>query len=411
MRRKLEVAIVGAGPYGLSVAAHTEAAGCSTRIFGKPMSSWDSAMPAGMMLKSDGFASSLSAPDGRGTLAEFCTARGIPYADKGLPIALETFVAYGHDFQRRYVPFLDPRQVIALDRAHEGFRLTLEGGEQVRADRVVLAVGITHFRQLPDILGVLPHPFVSHSADHHCFDRFEGKKVAIIGGGASAIDVAVALREAGASPALITRRDAIKFYSQPQPGLPSLWRRLRHPPSPLGPGWRSRIASTYPWLFRYLPARLRLYVVRRHLGPASAFHMREKVVGKIEIVPGAQIAGASVRDGRAVLTLAGNNGGPGEITVDHVIAATGYWPSVGRIAFLSPELRASMDHASGVPLLSRHFESSVHGLYVTGLATTGSFGPLMRFVAGADFTARRISSHLARQSPMRRSSHDLAKAT
>src|SRR5262245_12144712 len=93
--RKLEIAIVGAGPYGLSVAAHLDAvAGCHVRIFGKPMSSWDSAMPAGMLLKSDGFASSLSAPDGQGTLARFCAARGIPYADKGLPIRLETFVAY-----------------------------------------------------------------------------------------------------------------------------------------------------------------------------------------------------------------------------------------------------------------------------------------------------------------------------
>src|SRR5215210_3054446 len=133
---------------------------------------------------------------------------------------------------------------------------------------------------------------------------------------------------AGASPTLITRSDAVKFYSQPLREPRPLWKRLRHPSSPLGPGWRSRVVSTYPWLFRYLPARFRLWVVRRLLGPASSFHMREKVVGKIAIVPCVQIAVASVRDGRAVLSLAGRNGSAGEVAVDHVIAATGYWPAV-----------------------------------------------------------------------------------
>jgi hypothetical protein len=145
--------------------------------------------------------------------------------------------------------------------------------------------------------------------------------------------------------------------------------------------------------------------------------MREKIVGKIAIVTGVQLAGASTREGRAVLSLSGNNGNngnngnPKEVTVDHVIAATGYWPAVDRLSFVSPELRASMRHASGVPLLSRHFESSVRGLYVTGLATTGSFGPLMRFVAGADFTARRISSHIARQLAQLESAESLAPKT
>src|SRR4051794_29554576 len=100
MQRKLEVAIVGAGPYGLSIAAHLQAVGCRVHIFGKPMSSWVSAMPAGMLLKSDGFASSLSAPDGQGSLAQFCAARDLPYADKGLPIPLGTFIAYGREFQQ-----------------------------------------------------------------------------------------------------------------------------------------------------------------------------------------------------------------------------------------------------------------------------------------------------------------------
>lgn len=59
------VAIIGAGPYGLSIAAHLRAYGIPFRIFGAPLDSWRRHMPVGMMLKSDGFASSLSAPDDR----------------------------------------------------------------------------------------------------------------------------------------------------------------------------------------------------------------------------------------------------------------------------------------------------------------------------------------------------------
>ena len=58
-----QTAIIGAGPYGLSLAAHLAAAGADFRIFGKPLTSWRDHMPKGMMLKSDGFASNLSAPD------------------------------------------------------------------------------------------------------------------------------------------------------------------------------------------------------------------------------------------------------------------------------------------------------------------------------------------------------------
>jgi hypothetical protein len=48
-----------------------------------------------------------------------------------------------------------------------------------------------------------------------------------------------------------------------------------------------------------------------------------------------------------------------------------------------------------LPILSAHFESSVPGLYFAGLPSAYSFGPVMRFVAGAAFTAHKISVQLA----------------
>jgi hypothetical protein len=44
-----------------------------------------------------------------------------------------------------------------------------------------------------------------------------------------------------------------------------------------------------------------------------------------------------------------------------------------------------------------NFESTAPGVYFTGLSAANSFGPMMRFAYGADFTARRIARHLRRR--------------
>ena len=104
----VDVAIIGAGPYGLSLAAHLQAAGVSYRQFGLPMNQWQTTMPRGMYLKSQGLALNLSSPDRTHTLEAFCAATGRPYQDRGLPVSLETFTAYGLWFQQELVRELQP---------------------------------------------------------------------------------------------------------------------------------------------------------------------------------------------------------------------------------------------------------------------------------------------------------------
>jgi cation diffusion facilitator CzcD-associated flavoprotein CzcO len=162
----LENVIIGAGPYGLSIAAHFRQRGIPFRIFGRPMDSWLNHMPKGMMLKSDGFASNIYDPDSEFTLKQFCSEQGIKYADSGIPVRLNTFSAYGLAFRDRLLPELEEKLVVSLDRAPEGFAVRLEDGETVTARRVVLAVGITHFEYLPENLAKLPPEFVSHSFRH-----------------------------------------------------------------------------------------------------------------------------------------------------------------------------------------------------------------------------------------------------
>src|SRR5258708_30247731 len=77
--------------------------------------------------------------------------------------------------------------------------------------------------------------------------------------------------------------------------------------------------------------------------------------------------------------------------VDHVLLATGYRVAISRYEFLSPQLLAFISTVNGYPRLNSQFESSVQGLHFLGAPAGWSFGPLMRFIAGAEFTARTVS--------------------
>lgn len=354
-------------------------------------------MPAGMTLKSDGFASSLSDPQGKGTLAAYCAERAIPYHDTDIPVSLEVFNDYALDFQQRFVPDLEDRQVVSLDKSSDGFRLKLDDGETVRADVVVGAVGITHFGQIPAELADLPAALVSHSSVHHDLSGFAGRNVTVIGGGSSAVDVAALLHEAGATTTLVARRTGLRFFSPPSPGPRSRWQRVRHPSSGLGPGWRSWLCENVPNLFRFLPGDTRLEIIRRHLGPKSAWAMKARLEAGVTLVLGETIVRAGQDEGRVRLVLRNAEGAEHEIVTDHVIAATGYWPDVDRLEFMSEGLRASVRTHARMPVLSGNFESSVPGLYFVGPPAVNSFGPLMRFMVGAQYVAPVVARRLARE--------------
>ena len=200
-----DVAIVGAGPYGLSLAAQLRARGVNYRIFGRALDTWRAHMPKGMVLKSDGFASNLSAPARDSTLKAYCEKHNLAYGDQGLPVPLDTFLAYSGTFQMRFVPDLDEREVAAITRDADNFVLTLDDGERVFARKVVLAVGIRWFAHTPAVLAGLPKSALSHSFDHRDVERFRGRGVAVIGRGASAVDLAYALYEAGANVRIVAR--------------------------------------------------------------------------------------------------------------------------------------------------------------------------------------------------------------
>jgi thioredoxin reductase len=398
MGQQCEVAIIGAGPYGLSLAAHLRARGIEHRIFGKPLDTWSSHMPKNMTLKSEGFASNLSAPQPDSTIEAWYAGKGKPYADQGLPIPLDDFLAYANAFRARYAPHVEETLVTSLARVPAGFDLDLDTGEHVFARRVVIAVGVSCFAYTPDMLANLPADLVSHSYDHRDVSQFRGKDIAIVGAGSSAIDLAHLLQASGANPRIIARAESLAYNSAPDPKRETLLFRLQNPPSTIGRGWRSYFCAEAPLLFYHLPRSLKDRAIASHMHPAAGWFMREEVEGRVPTSLGRRLTRARTMDGRAALTLQHVSGEEETHVFDHVIAATGYRVDMDRVSFIAPELRERIALApGGSPFVFDNFEMSVDGLYTIGLTAMEMFGPLLRFMVGAEFVAPRLAAHLDRK--------------
>ena len=376
------IAVVGTGPYGLSVAAHLRSAGVSARVFGEPMSFWRRHMPKGMIIRSPWRATELSAPERKYSLDVYATAQGRS-TERRLP--LEEFIAYGDWFQENAVPDVDRRAVRRIDKTDTGFALELADGEIFAAGRVVVATGLANQDYRPPQFRDLPAELVSHSSAHADFAPFRGKHIAVIGGGQSACESAVLLSEAGATVELISSRPV--HWLGDAAAAPTLAQRLEHAlaaPSSVGPFPLSWLAE-FPALGPYLPEGFRASFTERCLKPGASGWLRPRI-GKIAFNPGRSIVAARVQAGQIELIL--DNGAA---AFDHVVLGTGYRVDIARIGILAPQLLARIATDDGSPLLGAGFESSVPGLHFAGSYAVKSFGPLLRFIAGTPYCARAIA--------------------
>lgn len=386
-----EVAIVGAGPYGLSVAAHLLRAGVEVLAFGQPMSFWRLHMPERMLLRSSPRASSISDPDRRLTLERFREEHGVPTRN---PLPLGDFLNYAAWFQEQIGLPVDERRVMRVESNTVGFTLLLEDGEAVTARRVVVASGIAPFARRPLAFGELGEPLVIHSVDVRLTAPFSGKRVLVIGAGQSALESAALLHEAGSDVEIIARASRVVWIPSPeQRGVAQRIDRLGYAPTEVGPRGVSWVAAL-PDLFRRLPEVPQARIGAVCVAPMGAYWLRPRL-RDVPLSLGRRAVAVSAQNGRIILSL--DDGTRRE--ADHVVVATGFHVDIARYDFLAPELVRSLRVAEGSPLLGTGLESSVPGLHFVGAPAARTFGPAMRFVVGTAYAAPALTRRILRRPP------------
>lgn len=384
-----DVVVVGAGPYGLSAAAHLMAHRLKVAAFGKPIFFWRNHMPEGMLLRSYWWATDLSDPYQKYSFRRYFQEKGIVGED---PIPLETFIDYGLWFQQNAVPTLDETYVSCIERKQGHFVVSLEDGRVIRSNAVVMAPGLQYYRYCPPEFSHMPAELVSHSSDHPRLSVFAGKQVAVIGRGQAAIETSALLNESGAQATLLARHP-IHWIRHTHDHLPPLLRELRAPKAGMGNGWLNVFLEKYPYAFQRLPRDTRDYLLATRHGPAGSPWLYDRVVGKIDVREDCRVTKIEEAHGKARLTLSDDK----TLEVDHVILGTGYQTDIARLPMLHPSLLASLKTYAKAPELTNWFESSVPGLYFIGFTAARFFGPFYRFVIGDQAAARRVTQAIVRQ--------------
>jgi predicted ATP-grasp superfamily ATP-dependent carboligase len=266
-------------------------------------------------------------------------------------VPLARFVDYGRWFQEHAVTGLERRRVARVCPEPHGFRVELDDGEPLRAKRVVVAAGIVPFAWRPPQYAGLPPALVSHTVDHRDLGVFGGRRVAVIGGGQSALESAALLAEAGAEVEVLVREHDIRWLPDEDGADPRLLYYANRKIALGGP--RSAWLAAWPGLFRRLPDRVHAPMIYRFTSPRGAGWLKPRQSG-VPITTGRSVGSASPRG-------------------DELVLATG-------------------------------FESSVRGLHFLGAPATRSFGPVMNFVCGTWASARGLTrAVVGRRAP--RASH------
>jgi cation diffusion facilitator CzcD-associated flavoprotein CzcO len=384
---KCDVAVIGAGPYGLSATAHLRLVkSLEVHTFGEPMSFWERSMPTGMLLRSGWAASHIADPDQSLTLDKYQAASSQNFS---APVPLDSFVEYGRWFQQQAAPDLDTRKIRKIERRTIDFRLVLDTGETALARRVVIAAGIGSFVRRPPQFAGLPNSLASHTCEHRDLGSFAGKRVLVVGSGQSALESAALLDEGGTEVEIVARARQIRWLGGVlsrtiQHGLGRSVSKLLYAPTDVGPAGISQIVAR-PDLTRRFPRKIQDWLRSQSIRPAGA----RWLVARLRNVPmslGRFVISAEAVGDRIKVRL--DNGS--ERTVDHVLLGTGYRVDVSKYDFLSPELAKAIYCFQGYPRLGEGFESSVPGLHFLGAPAVWSFGALMQFVVGTQYASRTL---------------------
>jgi FAD-dependent urate hydroxylase len=396
--RRYEVVIIGAGPYGLSAAAHLRRQGADVKIFGDPMSFWRT-MPRGMVLRSNWTATSIAEYDGELSLDSYCEASGHRF---GLPVPLERFVDYGTWVQERVAPDTDRRTVTSVAPRDGGFEIEVED-DRMWARRVVVACGIRPFAWKPAAFGDLPAELASHTGDHTDFSVFTGRRVQVVGGGQSALESAALLHEAGAEVEVAVRAPLIHWlHGGKYHRMLGRYSKLVYAPTDVGPMGLSRLVAV-PDVFRRLPWGAQRPLAHRAIRPAGAAWLRPRLAD-VPVRLGTQVRTAEPTNHRLAVELSDGT----RSVVDHLLFGTGYRVDIALYPFLSSETLEAIERIDGYPRLRSGLESSIPGLHFVGATAARSFGPIMRFVSGSWYASAALVRSITGRSTSEEAPQDIA---
>jgi lysine/ornithine N-monooxygenase len=382
---RLDVAVVGAGPFGLSVAAHL--ADRRVRAFGAPMQTWRTRMPPDMRLRSDWEETSLSAPQDRGSIQVWSDTAGEPRQE---PIPLPMFLRYADWFRDSFVRENDPVDVARIERANGVFRITTTAGDEADAQQVVIAVGVTPFPYAPPPFAGQMGDGLTHAIDRQDYSPYAGGHVIVVGGGQGGLEAAALAHRAGANVEVVVRSH-VRWFTDREPYKPRtpLQRRLyriAYPVVGYGPPPLNRLAL-HPDLFAVLPETLRRRVARRILRAGGSPWVRGEIEGKVRITEGASVQRLDRANGRMHLELSDGS----SRDADAVVVSAGFRFGLDRMGFLAPEVARRVAVREGWPVLDRYFRSTDPDLHFVGFAAERRFGPIARFVSGSRFSAYRVA--------------------
>jgi FAD-dependent urate hydroxylase len=372
---KTSLLVVGAGPYGLAVAARARESEIDTVVVGRPLGFWSDHMPAEMFLRS-GLDWHLDAA-GVHTFEAFVDEQGLLPSDVD-PIPIGVFLDYATWFQEQKQLTIRNGFVSALEQGDTLFVATLEDGSQISAERVVAAPGCGYFAHVPEWAADLPAGLGSHTSDFVRFDEMAGQRVLIVGGRQSAYEWAALLGDHNVERVdIVHRHDVPRFervswrfvdeYVDATMSIPGWWRSL-----PLTD--QEQIGRKF-WEVGRLT--LEWWLAPRLTG--ARFHLW----------PNTQVIGATPGDRATVVSLSGGE----RLSVDKVIFATGYEAELANVPYLRPVI-SDIAVVDGFPTLDENFQSSIPGLYFPGFVASRDFGPFFGFTKACPVAATLIVDRL-----------------
>ena len=371
--------VIGAGPYGLSVAAHALERGIDTIVLGRPMGFWRDHMPAGMLLRSG--ADWYIDAAGLHTLEAYLEVQGI--APRSVdPIPLQLVLDYADWFTRSKHLLVRDQLVTRLTKPDGRFEAELATGERIFADAVVAAPGISSFQNLPSWADRLPPEIAGHTCDVVGFGDLAGARVLIVGGRQSAYEWAALIAEHGAERVDVVHRHDVPRFERVS------WTFVdAHMESTLQVrGWWRRLSSDE----RESIARRFWEVGRLTLEYWLAPRLARECVRRWPRAEVVEVQG-DTEPGVPVVRLSNGE----RLTVDRVVFASGYRADLTKVSYLAPVLDR-VATVEGFPVLGEAFESTLAGLYLAGFVSTRDFGPFFGFLRGAPATATLIIEDVLR---------------